>query len=382
MQQLPATRWASTADPPPVDHRASPGRYRAEDVCPVRWTGRRAVVELPEQVGLSNSGQIREELLAVINRGADTLIVDMTACISCDHAGADALARAHQRASVSGTELRLVVTAQIVRRVLDISGIGRLVPVYPCLEAAMAARAHTMVLPLPPRPAEAEPDGHGPRQGGGRAMHRPQAAGSLNGHRTAITPAVMWKLIDALPDGVVLADGDGVLVLANRQMEEMFGYQQGELSGHPIAALIPADLRAAHHRHLANYVQAPEARPMGAGARLVGLRKDGTTFPVEISLSPIPTTGRLTLAVVRDATQTGRQADLLDMARAAVATGQAHRLQELLDGITARLYHLGLSLQTASGLPAGTARQAIADALQHLDDTLREIRDSTFPDRD
>ena len=85
----------------------------------------------------------------------------------------------------------------------------------------------------------------------------------------------------------------------------MFGYEHAELIGQPVESLIPADLRAAHRSHRAAYAQAPKAGPMGARAGLVGLRKDGTTFPVEISLSPVPTaTGRFTLAVVRDITQT------------------------------------------------------------------------------
>ena len=91
------------------------------DAYPARWTGRQAIVPLPEYIGLSNAGLIREELLSVINRGATTLIADMTATISCDHAGADAVARAFQRAVISGTDLRLVVTARIVRRVLAIN---------------------------------------------------------------------------------------------------------------------------------------------------------------------------------------------------------------------------------------------------------------------
>jgi anti-sigma B factor antagonist len=113
------------------------------DACPEGWTGGQVVVPLPEHIGLSNAGLVREELLSVINRGATTLIADMTATVSCDHAGADAVARAFQRAVIGGTELRLVVTAQIVRRVLAINGLDRLVSIYPSLEAATAASAGT-----------------------------------------------------------------------------------------------------------------------------------------------------------------------------------------------------------------------------------------------
>ena len=88
---------------------------------------------------MSNASQIREELLWVINRGAAVVIADMTATLSCDHSGADAVMCAYQRALASGTQLRLVVTAPIVRRVLGINGLDRLIPVYPSLEAATAA---------------------------------------------------------------------------------------------------------------------------------------------------------------------------------------------------------------------------------------------------
>ena len=110
-----------------------------KDTCPVQWTGRQAVVALPEHIDASNVGQIREQLLVLVNRGAAVLIADMTATVSCDHGGADALLRAYHRASVNGAQLRLVVTTQIVRRVLDVSGLDRLVSIYPSLEAAIAA---------------------------------------------------------------------------------------------------------------------------------------------------------------------------------------------------------------------------------------------------
>jgi anti-sigma B factor antagonist len=94
---------------------------------------------------VSNAGQIREELLLAINRGATTLIADMTATISCDHAGADAVARAYQRAASSGAQLRLVVTAPVVSRMLSLAGLDRLIPIYPSLEAARAASAPAVV---------------------------------------------------------------------------------------------------------------------------------------------------------------------------------------------------------------------------------------------
>jgi len=109
------------------------------DTFPVRWAGGQAIVTLPEHIDVSNAGQIREQLLAVINRGATVLIADMTATLSCDHAGVDAVLRAYQRAVTSGTQLRLVMTARIVRRVLAINGLDRLIPIYPSLDAAVAA---------------------------------------------------------------------------------------------------------------------------------------------------------------------------------------------------------------------------------------------------
>jgi anti-anti-sigma factor len=347
---------------------------------PVRWTGLRAVVTLPEHIDVANAGQIREELLSVINRGATELVADMTATASCDHAGADAVARAYQRAAASGSQLRLVVPAPIVRRVLSINGLDRLIPVYPSLEAATAAAAPaTVTPPVPTRAAAA-----GGRQAvpgrSARARRPRRPAGPRGAPKAAvITGAVLRNLLDALDDGIVLADDDGVLALVNRRLEHMFGYEGGELLGQPVESLIPADLHPAHRSHRAGYARAPRARPMGAGARLVGLRKDGATFPVEVSLSPVPiATGHLTLAVVRDATQTRQHDDLAGLARAAVTAQRTQRGPELLDKVVSSLFHVGLSLQAAIGLPHRMARQRITEALQQLDDTIHEIRDHMF----
>ena len=119
---------------------ASPGHTAVlKDIYPVRWTGRQAVVTLPEHIGAANAGQIREELLSVISRGAETVIADMSTTISCDHAGADAVVRACQRAVISGAKLRLVAATRITWRMPSLGGLDGLVSIYPSLEAAVAA---------------------------------------------------------------------------------------------------------------------------------------------------------------------------------------------------------------------------------------------------
>ena len=343
----------------------------------MRWAGTQAVVTLPEDIDVSNAGQIREKLLTVINRGAVVLVADMTATVSCDYAGADAVIRAYQRAVISGTDLRLVVTAQIVRRVLSYNGLDRLVSIYPSLDAAHAVRVPAEMLGLVPRPASVRADGQVlPRCTAPRGSNLP-AARLSDRNRGAVTSAEARSLLDALQDGLALADDDGVLALASRRLEEMFGYEHGELLGQTVELLIPADLQAAHRRHRALYAKAPRTRRMTD--RLVGMRKDATTFPVEISLSPVTTAaGRFAFAVIRDVTAARHLEDLLDLARSAATAEQAQSSRELLDTIVTRLFQVGLLLQSAIDLPADTVGQCIEQALAHLDDMIREIRNGAF----
>ena len=464
-----------------------------EDVYPVQWTRRQALIGLPEHIDVSNAGPIREELLTVINRGAEVLIVDMTATVSCDHAGADAMARAYQRAVASRTELRLAVTSGVILRMLGMTGVGRLVPVYPSVEAAAAARSpagnaartedarqargsrrRRIAGASPGRSVRPRPDvgvevalldrdgviawvnqawqsfaaangGDSARTGRGvsylqacaaagddpvarevagairaalagdlpgpltvevpchspaterwfdvlissrlddqgrcrgatvtlslvRSQARLKAAGrgltlaqepSRKGPAAVMTPAVLWNVIEAFTDGVALADREGTLVLASRRLEEMFGYQPAELAGQPVERLIPAHLQAAR------------ARPTGTGVLLTGLHQDGTTFPVELSLSPVPTAaGRFSLAVVRDMAEVRSLADV-------DAAGRVHRSRELLGLIVTRLDQVGATLRAAADLPRDTARPHIEEALRTLDGTISQIRASTLAD--
>jgi anti-anti-sigma factor len=333
---------------------------------PVAWTGRRAVVAFPEHVDMSNAAQIREQLLAVFDRGAVVVIADMSATAWCDYIGVDAVARACQRAAVCRAELRLVVTATAVRRLLAAEGLDRLVPVYSSVEAAITA---------------GEPDDIAPPIAASRSPARPQD-GLENGPGLApLNETVLRQLIDALADGIVLAGEDGRIVLANRRAAEMFGYRPGELAGQLVESLMPAGLREAHRLDRAGYALKPAARPMADRARLVGLRKDGSTIPVTITLRPVPTaSGHFVLAVVRDATQEHWQDDLAGLVRVVLAE-QAQHAEDLLDGVIGSLFHVGLSLDTAAGQPAELARERISQALQRLDDTVREIRDHVFRSR-
>jgi len=119
------------------------------------------VMTLPENIDRSNADRVREQLLLVINRGAVALIADLAATLSCDYSGTDALARANQRAVASGTELRIVVTADVVRRLLSLSGLDRLVSVYPTLDAALAAGAARREVPAGPATPAISPAGPG-----------------------------------------------------------------------------------------------------------------------------------------------------------------------------------------------------------------------------
>ncbi len=114
-------------------------------------------------------------------------------------------------------------------------------------------------------------------------------------------------LLESMPDGIILVNPTGRIVHANRQAEGLFGYAAGELQGRLVEGLMPKRYRGAHGGHRSGYFGQPRVRAMGMGLELYGLRKDGTEFPVEISLSPLQLEeGTLVISAVRDMTERHR----------------------------------------------------------------------------
>ena len=142
--------------------------------------------------------------------------------------------------------------------------------------------------------------------------------------QTEASEAKFRGLLEAAPDAIVIIKDDGKIAIVNAQAEEMFGYTRQELIGEPVELLVPRRFADAHVRNRSDYFKEPRARRMGAGLELLGVRRDGHEFPIEISLSPMNVAeGLLVSAAIRDVTERKRTADAL--ARAKEETEVANR---------------------------------------------------------
>jgi anti-sigma B factor antagonist len=110
----------------------------SEEICPVLWIGQVAVLTLPAEIDVTNADAIREELLSMVNQGAALLIADLSKTMFCDSAGVSALVRTLRRANANEAVLRLVVNTPAIQRVLSITGVDRLLEIFPSVSAALA----------------------------------------------------------------------------------------------------------------------------------------------------------------------------------------------------------------------------------------------------
>jgi PAS domain S-box-containing protein len=153
-----------------------------------------------------------------------------------------------------------------------------------------------------------------------------------------LTDRVVRALVDAAPDAIVVTDAGGRIRFVNDQAQTLFGYARRELLGQPVERLVPERFREAHVHHRTAYGARPRLRPMGAGIQLYARRKDGTEFPVDISLSPTATRGGLlVMTAIRDATERVRLLDELREHR--------DRLESLVEARAGELTTANLTLR-------------------------------------
>jgi len=130
--------------------------------------------------------------------------------------------------------------------------------------------------------------------------------------KTTVEVLFSSDLLETLPDAIVAVDRDGTIVQVNSQAQDLFGYDRHELLGQKVEMLVPESFRHQHHHHRENFVETPKTRRMGADLDLYGRRRNGSEFPVEISLSPVSTeNGTFVLSAIRDISDRKRIAEEL-----------------------------------------------------------------------
>lgn len=189
--------------------------------------------------------------------------------------------------------------------------------------------------------------------------------------------AQMRAMLESAPDAMVIVEGSGVIALVNAQTEALFGYSREEMIGQSVGLFIPASLRAQHARHVEAYFAAARSRPMGTGLELTACRRDGTTFPAEISLSPVDLDQVTAVsASVRDVSGRQRAEDELRAARdAALAASRlksafvanvSHEIRTPLNGVVALADLLAETDLTSSQQEYVDGLRASAEALMSV----------------
>jgi PAS domain S-box-containing protein len=193
-------------------------------------------------------------------------------------------------------------------------------------------------------------------------------------------------LFEFAPDTVVVIDDQGKIVRVNAQIEKMFGYTGKDVMGMSIDALLPERFRGRHAEHRAHYMSEPHTRPMGAGVKLYGKRKDESEFPVDIMLSPMQgQSSGMVIAVVRDITRRSQAEESLQhyaehlksLSRRLMEVQEAERrniARELHDEIGQALTGLKLTLEMGAKQPAEHAQASLEQALTLVNELMARAR--------
>lgn len=181
-------------------------------------------------------------------------------------------------------------------------------------------------------------------------------------------------LFERAPEGILVVDSEGLLRDVNARLADLFGYERDELIGRPVEILVPAGMRDAHVAYRETYMEEPVPRPMGLERSLRGRRKDGSDFPVEVGLAPLPFGGRdAVAATVRDLSALeGRRrlADLVDASEDAILGVSLEGTIESWNGGAARYF--GLTREQTVG--RSLANLLAPEVIEALPDILRQVR--------
>lgn len=200
----------------------------------------------------------------------------------------------------------------------------------------------------------------------------------------SMSEATFRQMLELAPDAMIIVDSDGRIALANNQAVTLFGYAREALIGQTVEMLLPEALHAAHAGHRRDYAADPHMRPMGRGLELYGRRADGSTFPVEISLSPVVSAaGTFVSSAIRDVSErktlesalieARKAAEQANKANTAFLAAASHDLRQPVQALSLLTGALRRTLKTPQALAMVESQQHSLDAMTNLLNSLLDI---------